>query len=111
MFLLTPYIKSYFRNHSLLSLLPLNPRDEILKSIEKGYKMAEIYEIWKYKVEQYNPDNKRGGLFSEYISTFLKLKQKASGYPVDYKSNEEKGNFIRVFRKRGTKVIQWGNRV
>jgi hypothetical protein len=28
--------------------------DEVMKALEKGYKIMEIYEIWKYKVQIFN---------------------------------------------------------
>ena len=37
----------------------------------------------------YNPVTKEGGLFTQYINTFLKLKQESSGYPQNVKSEEE----------------------
>ena len=42
----------------------------------------------------YNPVTKQGGLFTQYINTFLKLKQESSGYPQNVKSEEEKQAYI-----------------
>ncbi|CAH1115486.1 unnamed protein product [Psylliodes chrysocephalus] len=79
--------------------------DEVLKALEKGYKMIEIYEIWKYETVQYDPNTKTGGLFSEYISNFLKIKQQASGWPVDCKSIVEKEKYItEYFDKEGVSL-------
>ncbi|XP_018576210.1 uncharacterized protein LOC108914802 [Anoplophora glabripennis] len=79
--------------------------DEVLKSLEKGYKIVEIYEIWKYKIEQYNPNTKSGGLFADYISTFLKLKQQASGLPTDCNSDEKKEKYIKdYFEREGVRL-------
>ncbi|XP_074026164.1 uncharacterized protein [Leptinotarsa decemlineata] len=71
--------------------------DEVLKALEKGYKLMEIYEIWKYKVVQYDPAIKSGGLFSEYISKFLKIKQQASGWPSDCISEQQKNKYIQDY--------------
>jgi len=55
--------------------------DEVRLAVNKGYKILEIQEVYQYEVTQYNADTGEGGLFVEYINTFLKLKQEASGYP------------------------------
>lgn len=35
-----------------------------------------MFEVWHYeKVDQYDPVTKTGGLFTEYINKFMKLKQ------------------------------------
>jgi len=48
--------------------------DEVRLAVEKGYKVLEIYEVYEYQVTQYNPETGEGGLFVDYINTFLKLK-------------------------------------
>ncbi|KYN02050.1 putative DNA polymerase [Cyphomyrmex costatus] len=63
--------------------------DEIRKAVSVGYKIINIYEIWQYEMTQYNPETKEGGHFTEYINTFLKIKQEASGWPSDCIDNEE----------------------
>ncbi|CAH0561694.1 unnamed protein product [Brassicogethes aeneus] len=35
--------------------------DEVVKALEKGYQILDIFEVWKYQVEQYNIDRKIGG--------------------------------------------------
>ena len=57
----------------------VNP--EIKVAVAKGYKILEIQEVYEYQVTQYNRETGRGGLFAEYINTFLKLKAETSGYP------------------------------
>ena len=47
----------------------------------KGYRLVEVYEVYEYEVTPYDPTTGQGGLFVEYINTFLKLKAEASGYP------------------------------
>jgi len=37
--------------------------------------------VYEYQVTKYNPETGKGGLFADYINTFLKLKMEASGYP------------------------------
>ena len=53
--------------------------DEIRRAVKKGYKLVEVHEVYEYQVTQYNPQTGNGGLFVQYIDTFLKLKAEASG--------------------------------
>lgn len=56
--------------------------DEILKSIEMGYTILKVHEVWAFEnVEQYNRDSKTGGLFTNMMNKFIKMKQSASGFP------------------------------
>ncbi|XP_031342995.1 uncharacterized protein LOC116170631, partial [Photinus pyralis] len=74
--------------------------DEIVKSIEKGYRIMEVYEVWSYKTEQY--DGKSGGLFTEMMNKFIKIKQEASGWPSNCKTDKEKRAYIaRFYEKEG----------
>jgi len=50
-------------------------------AVSKGYRILEIHEVYEYAVTQYNAATGEGGLFVQYIDTFLKLKAEASGYP------------------------------
>jgi hypothetical protein len=53
--------------------------------------------VYQYEVTQYNPDTSDGGLFVEYINTFLKLKAEASGYPSWVQTPADKELYIRQF--------------
>jgi G:T-mismatch repair DNA endonuclease (very short patch repair protein) len=55
--------------------------DEVRLAVQKEYKILQIYEVYEYAVTQYDPKTGQGGLFVQYINTFLKLKAEASGYP------------------------------
>ena len=55
--------------------------DEVRLAVQKGYRILEIHEVYEYQVTRYNPETGDGGLFANYINTFLKLKAEASGYP------------------------------
>ena len=58
---------------------------EIQKAVEKSYKIIKIYEVWHFA-----PNQRREGLFGKYVNTFLKLKQEASGWPVEVGDDPEK---------------------
>ena len=56
---------------------------ELEVAINMGYTIIQIHEVLHWKeTEMYNPVTKQGGLFTQYINTFLKLKQESSGYPL-----------------------------
>ena len=65
--------------------------------IGKGYRILEIYEVYENQVEQYNPETGEGGLFVDYITTFLKLKAEASGYPGCVQSREDEDRYVDSF--------------
>jgi len=45
--------------------------DEVRLAVDKGYKILEILEFYEYQVTRYDPETGNGGLFAEYIDTFL----------------------------------------
>ena len=47
--------------------------------MKKGNKLVEVHELYEYQVTQYDPQTGTGGLFVQYIDTFLKLKAETSG--------------------------------
>ena len=54
-----------------------------------GYRALKIYEVYHWnETTKYDSSTGEGGLFAQYINTFLKFKQKASG-PPDWKKNIE----------------------
>jgi len=53
--------------------------DEVRMAVSKGYGIVEIHEVYEYAVTQYDAATGEGGLFIEYIDTFLKFKAEASG--------------------------------
>ena len=71
---------------------------ELEVAINMGYTIIQIHEVLHWKeTEMYNPVTKEGGLFTQYINTFLKLKQESSGYPQDVKSEQEKQEYIDAY--------------
>ncbi|CAC5412808.1 unnamed protein product [Mytilus coruscus] len=75
--------------------------DEIKKAVQKGYKIEEIYENWNFEnVSRYDPLIRQGGVFTEYVNTFLKIKQEASGWPDWCKTEEDRQNFWGKFDQR-----------
>ncbi|XP_054279042.1 uncharacterized protein LOC128997429 [Macrosteles quadrilineatus] len=75
--------------------------DEIRKAVEKGYVVLDMYELWEYKVATYE----NGGLFTDFINKFLKMKQEASGFPSWCETEEDKDQYIKdYFKKEGVQL-------
>ena len=75
---------------------------EIKKALEKGYKIVKIYEIYHFKnTSTYDKATQKGGIFSEYVDTFVKIKQEASGWPedVDVTQDSNKRKYIENYKK------------
>jgi hypothetical protein len=70
--------------------------DEVRLAVGKGYKFLQIQEVYEYDVTQYDPATGEGGIFVEYINTFLKLKAEASGYPSWVHTPDDEDRYIRV---------------
>jgi hypothetical protein len=71
--------------------------DEVRLAVDREYKILEIQQVYHYEVTQYDSDTGEGGLFMEYINTFLKLKAYASGYPSWVRTPDDKEVYIRQF--------------
>ena len=72
---------------------------EIKLAVAKGYKILEIQEVYEYQVTQYNQETGVGGLFAEYINTFLELKAEASEYPSWVRTPNDEDRYIELFRQ------------
>ena len=68
---------------------------ELQKAVAIGYVILEIYEAWNYdETTVYDQATSDGGLFAQYMNTFMKIKVEASGYPVGYTTPQEKTAYI-----------------
>jgi G:T-mismatch repair DNA endonuclease (very short patch repair protein) len=72
--------------------------DEVRLAVSKGYRVVEIYEVYEYEVTQYDKQTGTGGLFVDYIDTFLKLKAEASGYPSWVRGPEDEERYVQSFK-------------
>ena len=71
---------------------------ELEVAMNMGYIIIQIHEVLHWpETEMYDPVTKQGGLFTQYINTFLKLKQEASGYPPHIKTEQEKDKYIQEY--------------
>ena len=74
---------------------------ELEKAVEKGYKMYKIHEVFHFPEEQ-----RRQGLFKEYVNTFLKVKQEAAGWPEGCNTDEQKAEYLREYEEREGIVLE-----
>ena len=71
---------------------------ELKKAVELGYQVQYIYEVWHF-------EQTCEGLFRDYVNTWLKIKQEASGWPKDDMSEEAKQAYIqKYFEKEGIQL-------
>ena len=71
---------------------------ELKKALLLGYKVLHIYEIWHYKeTTMHDSATKTGGLFTDYMEQFLKLKQQASGFPDWVKCDKDKSEYVNSY--------------
>lgn len=75
--------------------------DELRKGLEMEYNIQKIYEVWHFdEISQYDPISKCGGVFTEYVNTFLKMKQEANGWPAWCISDADKRKYIQDYSDR-----------
>lgn len=72
---------------------------EIKMALKYGYKILDKIEIWEYNMEQYDPKTKTGGLSTDYMKTFLKIKQEASGWPAKCNTPEQRLDYITSYEE------------
>ena len=63
---------------------------ELHKAVQMGYKVSKLSEVWHFEAQSSN-------LFVEYIHTFLKGKQEASGFPAEAVDDESRKKYIRDY--------------
>lgn len=56
--------------------------------MEHGYKIYKIYEVWHWK------EWDTSGLFADFVRTFYKIKQEASGWPTSDMTEEQKFEYL-----------------
>lgn len=60
-----------------------------------GYTIIKIHEVWHFPEEQ-----RKKGLFADYIDTWLKVKQKSAGYPSRATTSEDKARYINQYKEK-----------
>ncbi|XP_063435835.1 uncharacterized protein LOC134716758 [Mytilus trossulus] len=74
---------------------------EVMVAKEKGYRVLKLYEVWHFPDDtQYDKNTNSGGLFTDYVQLFLKIKQEASGFPPHCQTEEDKREYIRLYKEK-----------
>ena len=68
---------------------------ELVKAVEKGYTLVRIHEVWHFPEDQ-----RRTGLFADYVNTWLKLKQESTEWPTWRQTVEQKREYILRYQER-----------
>ncbi|KAL0146560.1 hypothetical protein M9458_058191 [Cirrhinus mrigala] len=71
---------------------------ELSRAIDKGYSVVRIDEVWHFPQTS-------DTLFSDYVKTFLKFKQEASGFPPHIVTEVDKQSYVEeYFEKEGVQL-------
>ena len=70
----------------------------LVKAVEKGYTFVKIHEVWHFPPPP--PEQRRTGLFADYVNTWLKLKQESAGWPSWCQTVEQKREYILRYKER-----------
>ena len=81
--------------------------DEIKLAVGKWNRLVKAYEVYEYKVTQYDPAIWQGGLFVEYINTFLKLNAEVSGYLSWVRTSGDEDSYISMFMASEGILLDW----
>ena len=72
--------------------------EEVKEAVRQGYEIRKVFEVWHW-------ENRSDSLFKEYIATFLKGKQEASGFPGHVLTAEDEIKYIEeYFKHQGVKL-------
>ena len=72
--------------------------DEVRIAVQKVYRILDIYEVYEYQIT-HSRETDEGGLFVDYINTFLKLKVEANGNSSWVRILEDEERYIQSFRE------------
>lgn len=77
--------RSFICNHTVeqRKILGTWGTPELNVAVEKGYQIHHIHEVWHFSDQQ-------EGLFANYVNTWLKIKEEASGWPYHVGEDPEK---------------------
>ena len=64
-----------------------------LEAVRRGYTIIHVHEIWHFPTSQ-------TGLFADYVTTWLKRKQEANGWPANCTTGEQRTSHITAYAHR-----------
>ena len=68
---------------------------ELVKAVEQGYEIKRIHEVWNFP-----PEQRKTGLFADYVNTWLKIKQESAGYPSNVTTPEQKAEYVQNYKQK-----------
>ena len=68
---------------------------ELHKAVEQGYEILKIYVVWHFPEDQ-----RKEGLFAEYLTKWLKNKTETTGWPKDCVTAEQKAAYVTEYYNR-----------
>lgn len=84
LFQLEPFVGSFFT-------------EELKYAMKYGYNIEKIYDAYDFPMSINEPET-ASNLFTDYVKTFLKIKQESSGIPEFCKTDEDINNYINEYR-------------
>lgn len=74
---------------------------EIQMAISKGYQILKIQEVYHFEQSsQYNRVSGTGGLFAQYVNTFLKIKQRPRAFLLSVTRRRQRSNTLENTKKK-----------
>jgi len=68
---------------------------EIQKAVATGYMLNKIHEV-----HHFPPEQRRKGLFADYVNTWLKIKQESAGYPNWCHTHEDEARYMLQYQQK-----------
>ena len=68
---------------------------ELQKAVQLGYRIRKIHEVFHFREE-----DRKVGLFADYVNTWLKIEQESAGWPDECRSREEKEAYLRDYKEK-----------
>ena len=68
---------------------------EIQKAVAMGYTLVKIHEV-----HHFPPNQRKKGLFADYVNMWLKIKQESAGYPAWDTTPDDKARYVRQYREK-----------
>ena len=68
---------------------------EIQKAVELGYTLIKIHEV-----HHFPPNQRKQGLFADYVNAWLKIKQESAGYPAWANTPTSKAQYVWQYKQK-----------
>ena len=66
---------------------------ELLKAVAMEYTVVKIHEV-----HHFPPEQRKRGLFEDYVNTWLKIKQERAGYPAWATTPQDKTRYVTLYK-------------